>query len=489
MRSLSPMSLVFLGIFVLVGLTAYLLVRRHAGAKVEQEAAAAEAAPVEPAPVVADPYADRDVGAGIDGGGRQAFLEALATHSPALMYVKDADGRYVVTNDAMRRALGAPATEPGTPARSLVVDGGSDAGTTHTAWMDHADGRRLYEGTEFDLDGADGAARVTGGVFWDVTAHTAALKAMTTSRDAAAAQLVAPPPVAPSTPVQAAPPAVPRARVTQGDRQLRVLLAEDNPVNRRVAELTLVKLGHRVDTVSNGQEAVNAVLAHSYDVVVMDLQMPLIDGLEATRRIRAGLPTTAQPYIMAMTATAGPEDRQACIDAGMDDCLAKPVRAHAFRAALAELPVATEPSSSGGPARPLARPATTTIDPADESPPAVDEKVLDALVAQLDSGQTGLRDVLLGSYLDEGSAQIARLLMAVTEGDTDNVASLAHTLRSTSALLGATDLATMLLGVETAARTDPAAMAGLARKIEHEHTRVATALLRLRRTDSVPARS
>jgi CheY-like chemotaxis protein len=105
---------------------------------------------------------------------------------------------------------------------------------------------------------------------------------------------------------------------------LRLLLAEDNPINQRVEELIFAKLGQQLDIVGNGLEAVQAVEAGDYDAVLMDIQMPQMDGLEATRRIRA-LPKH-QPYIVALTAGVQPTDREACVSAGMDDYLAKPVR-------------------------------------------------------------------------------------------------------------------------------------------------------------------
>jgi PAS domain S-box-containing protein len=103
---------------------------------------------------------------------------------------------------------------------------------------------------------------------------------------------------------------------------LRILLAEDNPINQKVAIFTLKKLGYQVDIANNGVEALNAVRQQTYDLVLMDVQMPEMDGLTATRLIRQL--TESQPRIVAMTANALPEDRQTCLDAGMDDYLSKP---------------------------------------------------------------------------------------------------------------------------------------------------------------------
>jgi CheY-like chemotaxis protein len=110
-------------------------------------------------------------------------------------------------------------------------------------------------------------------------------------------------------------------------RLLNVLLVEDNQVNQRVARLMIEKLGHQVHTVNNGAEAVTAAAATTYDLILMDLQMPVMDGLEATRRILAQQPADQQAHIVAATASALVEDRDACTAAGMQDYLSKPVRA------------------------------------------------------------------------------------------------------------------------------------------------------------------
>ena len=124
---------------------------------------------------------------------------------------------------------------------------------------------------------------------------------------------------------------------TRSSVALQVLLAEDNLVNQRVAQLMLSKLGYQVRTVATGLAAVEAVERDHYDVVLMDLQMPTMDGLEATRRIRAEVPSDERPYIVAMTASALVEDRDACVAAGMDSYLSKPVRVRDLELVLAGL--------------------------------------------------------------------------------------------------------------------------------------------------------
>ena len=115
---------------------------------------------------------------------------------------------------------------------------------------------------------------------------------------------------------------------------LRVLLVEDDPTSREVALLLLGHLGYRADVAGNGAEALAAVDAAPYDVVLMDVQLPEMDGIEATRRIRSELPAGRQPVIIAVSATTTDEDQRARLQSGMDDNLAKPIRIEALAAAL-----------------------------------------------------------------------------------------------------------------------------------------------------------
>jgi len=115
---------------------------------------------------------------------------------------------------------------------------------------------------------------------------------------------------------------------------LRILLAEDNVVNQKVALRMLERIGYRADVVNNGLEALERLQRISYDVVLMDVQMPEMDGLEATRLIRRQGQSPDRPWIIAMTAGAMAGDRQACLDAGMDDYITKPVQLHALQSAL-----------------------------------------------------------------------------------------------------------------------------------------------------------
>jgi CheY-like chemotaxis protein len=133
----------------------------------------------------------------------------------------------------------------------------------------------------------------------------------------ALASLLARGPLPPAAPA----PAEPAAEATP---PLRILLAEDNLVNQRVALKMLERFGQRADVASDGEQAVAATERTEYDLVLMDIQMPRVDGIEATRRILAR--RGRRPRIVAMTADAALGDRDRCLSAGMDDYLAKPVR-------------------------------------------------------------------------------------------------------------------------------------------------------------------
>jgi CheY-like chemotaxis protein len=105
---------------------------------------------------------------------------------------------------------------------------------------------------------------------------------------------------------------------------LRILIAEDNPVNQKLAVRILKKLGYETNLASNGLLALEEMQHHQYDIILMDVQMPEMDGLEATRIIRSN--DAPHPVIVAMTANALPEDKEACLEAGMDDYISKPIR-------------------------------------------------------------------------------------------------------------------------------------------------------------------
>jgi CheY-like chemotaxis protein len=121
----------------------------------------------------------------------------------------------------------------------------------------------------------------------------------------------------------------------EGDiSDLRILLVEDNLINQKVAKKMLKKLGYDADLAINGKEAIQALESRPYQIVFMDIQMPEMDGLEATRIIRKRCQLAKQPHIVALTAYGLEYSKELCLSAGMDDYLSKPVRVEELRAAI-----------------------------------------------------------------------------------------------------------------------------------------------------------
>ena len=137
-----------------------------------------------------------------------------------------------------------------------------------------------------------------------------------------------------SPPAMPTDPAASVRRLLSDEIPLKILLVEDNPVNRNVALSLLARLGYKADSVVNGSEAVTAFGDRNYDLVMMDLQMPVMDGLEATRELRRCLAAARQPRIVALTANAILGDREMCLAAGMDDYVTKPLKIDGLAAAI-----------------------------------------------------------------------------------------------------------------------------------------------------------
>ncbi|WP_169514508.1 CHASE3 domain-containing protein [Actinokineospora enzanensis] len=227
---------------------------------------------------------------------------------------------------------------------------------------------------------------------------------------------------------------VPTVSARTGAGAPRILLAEDNQVNQRVAQLMLAKLGHRVDIVADGREAVNALRRAPYDIVLMDVQMPVMDGLAATRAIRAQLPVERQPHIIAMTASVLVEHRAACHAAGMDDYLAKPVRPADLAAALAPFTRGPAPEA---PAEQTGDRATGILD-----------RLHDISGPNPPEAERALLTRLLRSFTTRTPQALDRLTDASDAADTALVATEAHALRGAAGNIGAHALAARLTVVE-----------------------------------------
>jgi signal transduction histidine kinase/CheY-like chemotaxis protein len=219
--------------------------------------------------------------------------------------------------------------------------------------------------------------------------------------------------------IAAAPPA--ESAVTAPGRSLRVLVADDVAANRMVARAMLVAAGHRVDSAADGAEALAAVERDAYDVVLMDVQMPIMDGLEATRRIRALDAARRRVPILAVTASALPEQVQACREAGMDGHLAKPIDRESLLSAVARL-------AAGGTLHDSAlAPA------ADAQQPLLDDAALRNLAADL--GPTA--DVVISEFVAELRLGYETLSSPGIAQDVPRLRHTAHRLLGASRTLGA----------------------------------------------------
>ena len=208
---------------------------------------------------------------------------------------------------------------------------------------------------------------------------------------------------------------------------LRILVVEDNMVNQRVIGLALKRLGYRADMVADGLEGLDALRRSTYDLVLMDLRMPRLDGLEATRRLRADT-TLRQPRVIAMTADVTNEKREACFAAGMDDFLGKPIDLEAFRDALSR--VAAEVTTNEAEA-----PSTQVLFP--------------ALLEQA-TGDADLYRSLLGDIRSSLAEEVQQLTAYLGENDLDSAGRAAHSAKTLGAMLGADALTTLAKATQDA---------------------------------------
>jgi CheY-like chemotaxis protein len=237
--------------------------------------------------------------------------------------------------------------------------------------------------------------------------------------------------------------------------QLRILVAEDNPVNQQLAVLLLERAGYRPDVVSNGLEVLDALDRQTYDVVLMDVQMPEMDGLEATRRIREGSPGASRPRIVAVTANAMQGDREMCLAAGVDDYISKPIRLAELTRALARCPAPPEPSEP-----PVNWLAEEVLDPTSVA----------RLIETLGSKGPALVTQLLAIFFEETPTLLASLRRALDAGEADEARRAAHSLKSNAAALGALRLSSACREVESrTAAGDLTAAVALLPDVEREH--------------------
>ena len=224
---------------------------------------------------------------------------------------------------------------------------------------------------------------------------------------------------------------------------LRILLVEDSPANRKVALAMLGGMGHSFEIAANGREALDLLAQQSFDVVLMDVQMPEMDGLEATAAIRAGESGTASHVpIIAMTAHALRGDREKCLAAGMDEYVAKPIRRVQLLEALRRTVATGETGADPTPPRPAAARAR----------PSAGGVIRGAPLFQELGGEVDVLHEVVDAYVTETLENLRRLPGLIASGASDDVRRLAHTLKGAMRSLGATDAARESFALEELAR-------------------------------------
>lgn len=228
---------------------------------------------------------------------------------------------------------------------------------------------------------------------------------------------------------------------------LRILLAEDIQVNCQVAALMFARLGYRIDTVGNGIEAIEALDRQDYDVIFMDWHMPEMDGITATKKIRERWPNVEQPWIIAMTANAMPEQKKTCLDAGMNSFIAKPVQSIELAQALLESPLVRvageQAAESGGvvvveKAVQRDQKAEVALDPtASETSSAIDSQTWQELLAMAGPDNYALINEMVVTYLEDSQNHMQALKAAIANQSANDLYFAAHALKGSSQYLGA----------------------------------------------------
>jgi PAS domain S-box-containing protein len=215
------------------------------------------------------------------------------------------------------------------------------------------------------------------------------------------------------------------------DHPLRILLAEDNVINQKVAQHIFQRMGYRADVAANGLEVLAAIAQQTYDLIFMDMQMPEMDGLEATRqiyqRLESGqLPT--RPRIVAMTANAMQGDREICINAGMDDYISKPIHNADLVRVLQECPSVT--------------PNMTNF-------LSVNLTTLHEVASDIGGEDPEFLAELIDSYLDNARSLLQEIYTSFAQKNFESMTRTVHTLKSSSSVIGADDLSNLCRDLET----------------------------------------
>jgi CheY-like chemotaxis protein len=235
-----------------------------------------------------------------------------------------------------------------------------------------------------------------------------------------------------------------------GDLPMRILVAEDHPVNLKMVTLILTKLGLRADVAGNGIEVLSALHRQSYDVILMDVQMPEMDGLEATKQIRMWH-WDEQPRIIAMTANAMQGDKEICLEAGMDDYISKPIRLEELVRVLSQCPLKVQKISVKQPdinsnyqeVKPVEKLSSLTPGT------AIDLRILQSIRDMAGKDATVFLSEVINIYLKESAKILVAMSVAIEQIDTNEVKQMAHKFKSSSASVGAIHLSNLCKNMET----------------------------------------
>jgi len=260
---------------------------------------------------------------------------------------------------------------------------------------------------------------------------------------------------------------------------LRILLAEDNTVNQKLALRLLERMGYRADVVANGLEVLEALQRQRYDMILMDVQMPEMDGLEASRAIHEGWEAWQRPRIVAMTANAMQGDREECLAAGMDDYLTKPIEIEALQETLEWVGLwirvhrrPTSPLSLG-----KTTPLTLEAEEQAELAAALDPTVLTELRQFQGEGELDIVQELAEAFQFETPPLLEALRQAAAEGQPEQLRRAAHNLKGSSNNLGARTMAALSAELEAIGKNGTVERAAeLVTHLEQEYQRVCQAL-------------
>ncbi len=247
---------------------------------------------------------------------------------------------------------------------------------------------------------------------------------------------------------------VPEATARFSDRRARILLVEDNITNQQVALNILTKLGLTADAVANGREAVEALKSLPYDLVFMDVQMPEMDGLEATRQIRAAQSAVRNPKvpIIAMTAHAMRGDEEECRRAGMDDYVSKPVTPQILAAVLDRWQLVGKEDPAGIPTEETLGSESSAREGCNANAADAAEVFDRTVILERLMGDDELADSILQGFLADMPIQIEALRSCLEAGDAFAVERQAHQIKGAAANVGSETLRALALQMETAGK-------------------------------------